>query len=122
VREIDNVIINGHPEKRLPGTLNICVKYVEGECMLLNLDLESIAISSGSACTSKTLEPSHVLLVLGIPPEVANGSLRFSLGCDNTEEDIDRVVEVLPPIVKKLRATPPFIKTFIKNRKGGLKG
>lgn len=122
MREIDNVIINGHPEKRLPGTLNICVKYVEGECMLLNLDLESIAISSGSACTSKTLEPSHVLLVLGIPPEVANGSLRFSLGCDNTEEDIDRVVEVLPPIVKKLRATPPFIKTFIKNRKGGLKG
>jgi len=117
VEKIDDVIINGHPEKRLVGTLNICVKYVEGEAMLLNLDLEGIAASSGSACTSGTLEPSHVLLALGIPPEVAHGSLRFSLGRDNTEEDINRVIEVLPPIVKKLRAMSPFRK----GKEGGLK-
>jgi len=117
VEKIDDVIINGHPEKRLAGTLNICVKYVEGESMLLNLDLEGIAASSGSACTSGTLEPSHVLLALGIPPEVAHGSLRFSLGRDNTEEDINRVIEVLPLIVKKLRAMSPFGK----GREGGLR-
>ncbi|MEA3431576.1 MAG: cysteine desulfurase NifS [candidate division WOR-3 bacterium] len=117
VEKIDDVIINGHTEKRLAGTLNICVKYVEGESMLLNLDLEGIAASSGSACTSGTLEPSHVLLALGIPPEVAHGSLRFSLGRNNTEEDIDHVIEVLPPIVKKLRAMSPFRK----GREGGLR-
>lgn len=117
VEKIDDVIINGHPGKRLTGTLNICVKYVEGESMLLNLDLEGIAASSGSACTSGTLEPSHVLLALGIPPEVAHGSLRFSLGRNNTEEDIDHVMELLPPIVKKLRAMSPFGK----GRKGGLR-
>jgi len=117
VEKIDDVIINGHPEKRLAGTLNICVKYVEGESMLLNLDYEGIAASSGSACTSGSLEPSHVLLALGIPPEVAHGSLRFSLGHDNTEEDIDHVIEVLPPIVKKLRAMSPFKK----GREGGLR-
>lgn len=115
--KIDDVIINGHPEKRLSGTLNVCIKYIEGESMLLNLDFEGIAASSGSACTSGTLEPSHVLLALGIPPEVAHGSLRFSLGRDNTEEDIDRVTEVLPPIVKKLRAMTPFGK----GREGGLR-
>ena len=117
VGEIDDVIINGHQEKRLAGTLNICVKYVEGESMLLNLDYEGIAASSGSACTSGSLEPSHVLLALGIPPEVAHGSLRFSLGRDNTEEDINRVIEVLPPIVKKLRAMSPFGR----DREGGLR-
>jgi len=117
VGKIDNVIINGHPEKRLAGTLNICLKYVEGESMLLNLDFEGIAASSGSACTSGSLEPSHVLLALGIPPEVAHGSLRFSLGRDNTEEDINRVMEVLPPIVEKLRAMSPFGK----GREGGLR-
>ncbi|OYD16801.1 cysteine desulfurase NifS [candidate division WOR-3 bacterium JGI_Cruoil_03_51_56] len=114
---IEDVVINGHPGKRLAGTLNICIKYVEGESMLLNLDYEGIAASSGSACTSGSLEPSHVLLALGIPPEVAHGSLRFSLGRDNTDEDIDRVIEVLPPIVKKLRAMSPFGK----DREGGLK-
>jgi len=116
-KKIDDVIINGHPEKRLAGTLNICVKYVEGESMLLNLDYEGIAASSGSACTSGSLEPSHVLLALGIPPEVAHGSLRFSLGRDNTEEDIGHVIEVLPPIVKKLRAMSPFGR----GREGGLR-
>ena len=108
VKKIDDVIINGHPEKRLAGTLNICIKYVEGESMLLHLDNEGIAATSGSACTSGSLDPSHVLLALGIPPEVAHGSIRFSLGRDNTDEDIDHVIEVLPPIVKKLRAMSPL--------------
>jgi len=108
--EIEDVIVNGHPEKRLPGTLNLCVKYIEGESMLLQLDHEGIAASSGSACTSASLEPSHVLTAMGIPPEVAHGSLRFTLGRSNTEEDIDRVIEVLPPIVKRLREMSPFGK------------
>ncbi len=110
IKRIDDVILNGHPEKRLAGTLNICVKYVEGESMLLNLDLEGIAASSGSACTSGSFESSHVLLALGIPPEIAHSSLRFSLGRDNTKEDVDKVIEVLPSIVKKLREMSPFVK------------
>ncbi len=117
LERIDDVIVNGHPEMRLAGTLNVCIKYVEGESMLLNLDFEGIAASSGSACTSDSLEPSHVLLALGIPPEVAHGSLRFSPGRDNTDADIERVIEVLPQIVKKLRAMSPFGK----GREGGLK-
>jgi len=108
--QIDEIILNGHPVNRLPGNLNICVQYVEGESMLLNLDLEGICASSGSACTSGSLEPSHVLLAMGIPPEIAHGSLRFSLGRDTTKEDIDRIIEVLPPIVEKLRAMSPFGK------------
>jgi len=107
---IDEIVLNGHPQNRLPGILNICVKYVEGESMLINLDLEGICASSGSACTSGSLEPSHVLLAMGIPPEVSHGSLRFSLGRDTTEEDVDRVIEVLPSIVEKLRAMSPFGK------------
>jgi len=109
-RRIDEIFFNGHPQNRLPGILNICIKYVEGESMLINLDLEGVCASSGSACTSSSLEPSHVLLAMGIPPEVAHGSLRFSLGRDTTEGDIDRVIEVLPPIVEKLRVMSPFGK------------
>lgn len=110
MEKIDDVIINGHPERRLPGTLNICVKYVEGESILLQLDHNGIAASSGSACTSGSFEPSHVLTSMGIPPEVAHGSLRFSVGRSNTENDIDKVIEVLPPIVEKLREMSPFGK------------
>jgi len=109
-RRIDEIFLNGHPQNRLPGILNICIKYVEGESMLINLDLEGVCASSGSACTSSSLEPSHVLLAMGIPPEIAHGSLRFSLGRDTTEGDIDRVIEVLPPIVEKLRVMSPFGK------------
>jgi len=109
-KKIDDIIVNGHPEMRLAGTLNICVKYIEGESMLLYLDHEGIAASSGSACTSASLEPSHVLTAMGIPPEVAHGSLRFTLGRSNTKEDIDKVIEVLPPIVKRLREMSPFGK------------
>lgn len=109
-REIDEVIFNGHPEERVPGILNVCIKYVEGESMLINLDLEGIYVSSGSACTSGSLEPSHVLRAMGLPPEVAHGSLRFSMGRETKEEDIDKVIEVLSKIVKKLRAMSPLFK------------
>ncbi|MCM8821570.1 MAG: cysteine desulfurase NifS [Candidatus Omnitrophica bacterium] len=108
VERIPEIIVNGHPEKRLYNTLNICVKYVEGESMLLHLDFEGICVSSGSACTSGSLEPSHVLLALGIPPEVAHGSLRFSLGRSNTMADIEKTADVLPEIVEKLRKMSPF--------------
>jgi cysteine desulfurase len=105
---ITDTIQNGHREKRLFSLANICVKFVEGEAMLLRLDYEGVAASSGSACTSGSLEPSHVLLAMGLPAEIAHGSLRFSLGKANTEEEIDRVIEVLPPIVEKLREMSAF--------------
>jgi cysteine desulfurase len=106
--KIPEVKVNGHPQERLYNTLNVCIKYIEGESILINLDFEGICASSGSACTSGSLEPSHVLLAMGIPPEVAHGSLRFSLGKHNTEEDINKVLEVLPPIIEKLRKMSPF--------------
>ncbi len=108
LERINDIKINGHPDKRLDGTLNLCVKYVEGEGMLLHLDYNGIAASSGSACTSGSLEPSHVLTAMGLSPEVAHGSLRFSLGKENTEEEVNKVLEVLPPIVEKLRAMSPL--------------
>ncbi len=110
VRRIPEVVVTGHPEKRLFNTLNVCVKYVEGESILMSLDMEGIRASSGSACTSGSLEPSHVLLALGLPHEVAHGSLRFSFGKFNTEEDVKRVAEALPPIVERLREMSPFWK------------
>jgi len=108
VERIPDVIVNGHPEKRLANTLNIVVKYVEGEAMLLDMDAVGICASSGSACTSGSLEPSHVLTAMGIPHELAHGSLRFSLGKFTTEEDIDYVLEVLPKIVERLREISPY--------------
>jgi len=114
--KIDNIHLNGHPTRRLPNNVNVSVDFVEGESLLLNLDLEGICASTGSACSSASLEPSHVLLALGLPPEQAHGSLRFTLGRENTEADIERVLEVLPGIVAKLRAMSPLSKT--KNRSG----
>lgn len=102
--------INGHPEKRLVNTTNIIIKYVEGESMLLLLNNNNIFASSGSACTSGSLDPSHVLLAMGIPHEHAHGSLRFSLGRKNTKEDIKKVIEVLPKIIDRLRAMSPLYK------------
>lgn len=107
---ITEIRLNGHPDQRLSGTLNFSVRYVEGESMLLKLDQEQICASSGSACTSGSLEPSHVLLAMGLPHDLAHGSLRFSLGRFNTEADIDRVIEVLPSIVVQLRAISPLYK------------
>ncbi|MFC1540682.1 cysteine desulfurase NifS [Candidatus Margulisiibacteriota bacterium] len=105
---IPDVVLNGHPEKRLPKNVDITVKFVEGESMLLNLDMMGIAVSTGSACSSGSLEPSHVMLAIGTSPELAHGSIRFTLGRDNTEADIDRVLEVFPPIVDKLRKMSPL--------------
>jgi cysteine desulfurase len=107
---IEDVVLMGHPQLRLPNTLAVCFKYVEGESVLLNLDLEGIAVSSGSACSSGDIEPSHVLLAMGIPPEFARGGIRFSLGRGNTEEEIDRVIDVTPDIIAKLRAMSPLAK------------
>ncbi len=106
--KIPSTRLNGHPIKRLPGNVNVSVEYVEGESMLLMLDREGIFASTGSACTSGSLEPSHVLMAIGLPHEVAHGSLRFTLGDSNTIGDIDRVIEVLPPLVGKLRAMSPL--------------
>jgi len=109
--KIDHIRLNGHPTKRLPNNVNVSVDFVEGESMLLNLDLEGICASTGSACSSAILEPSHVLLALGLPPEQAHGSLRFTLGRKNTEADVEQVLEVLPGIVARLRAMSPLLKT-----------
>ncbi len=101
---ISNVKLNGHPTKRLPGNVNVSFRFIEGEALLLNLDIKGIAASSGSACTSGSLDPSHVLLALGLTHETAHGSLRMTLGKMNTEADIDYVLEILPEIVTRLRS------------------
>lgn len=108
--KIDHVLLNGHPGKRLPNTLNMSFEFVEGESIILNLDLKGIAVSSGSACTSGSLESSHVLKAMGVEPAIAQGSIRFSLGKDNTEEDVDYVLEVLPEIVIRLREMSPLYR------------
>ena len=108
MNKVVNVRLNGHPTNRLPGNVNFCFEFIEGESMLLNLDMEGVAASSGSACTSGSLEPSHVLLAIGLPPEIAHGSLRLTLGKDNTEEEVDYVIDILPQIIEKLRALSPF--------------
>jgi cysteine desulfurase len=111
LQQIDHVRLNGHPVMRLPNNVNISVDFVEGESMCLNLDLEGICASTGSACSSSSLEPSHVLLALGSSPEQAHGSLRFSLGKWTTEAEIKRVLDVLPRIVTRLRAMSPLLKS-----------
>ncbi|TAN61593.1 cysteine desulfurase NifS [bacterium] len=106
--KVPHITINGHPEKRLPNTANVSFEFVEGESLLLNLDMKGIAASSGSACTSGSLEPSHVLLALGVPVENSHGSVRFSLGKGNTAEDVDFLIEVMPPIVERMRSMSPL--------------
>jgi cysteine desulfurase len=108
VETIPSSFLNGHPTRRLPNNANIRFSYIEGESLILSLDIQGIACSSGSACTSKTLEPSHVLMALGLKHEEAHGSLLFTLGRKNTEKDVDFVLKVLPDIVKRLRAISPL--------------
>ena len=108
LRSIPEVRLNGHPTERLPNNVNVSVRYIEGEALLLRLDLAGIAGSSGSACTSGSLDPSHVLLAIGLPHEIAHGSLRLSLGTDTTDADVDFVLEKLPEIVKNLRDMSPL--------------
>lgn len=114
--KIPYVKLNGHPTDRLPGNVNFSFNFIEGEALLLMLDLNGIAASSGSACTSGSLDPSHVLLALGLPHEIAHGSLRLSIGEINTEEDIETVLEVLPNIVQKLRDMSPLYEKVKNNQ------
>jgi len=109
--QIEHSRLNGHPTQRLPNNVNVSIEFVEGESMLLNLDLEGIAASTGSACSSSSLEPSYVLLAMGLSHELAHGSLRFSLGRETTEGDIARVLEVSPRIIAKLRAMSPMLRS-----------
>jgi cysteine desulfurase len=108
LKRIPESQISGHPTQRLPNNASFLFKYVEGESILLNLDLMGVAASSGSACTSGSLEPSHVLMAMGFPHEVAHGSLRLTLGKENTDEDIDYVLDILPGIIEKLRKMSPL--------------
>jgi len=115
--KIEHSRLNGHPSQRLPNNVNISFSYVDGESMLLKLDMEGIACSTGSACTSSNLEPSHVLSAIGLPLELAHGSLRFSLGRQTTEDNIRYILEVLPGIISKLRSISPAYKNVAKNLK-----
>jgi cysteine desulfurase len=114
---IEDTYLNGHPTLRLPNNANISFRYVEGEAILLNLDLQGVSASSGSACTAGTEEPSHVLLATGISPEMAHSSLRFSVGPANTDDEIEYVLSVLPGIVERLRAMSPLVAA--RERNGG---
>ena len=107
-KPIKYAYINGHPTKRLPDNVSVRYSFIEGESMLLSLDLAGVSASSGSACTAKTLEPSHVLLALGLKHEEAHGSLMFTLGRQNTMEEVDYVIGLMPGIVKRLRAMSPL--------------
>lgn len=115
MERVDFVRLNGHPTMRLPGNVNLSFEFIEGESLLLSLDIKGVAGSSGSACTSGSLDPSHVLLAIGLPYELAHGSLRLTLGEHNTSEDIDYVLEVIPDIVQKLREMSPLFA----QKKGG---
>lgn len=111
---IEEVELVGHPTQRLPGNVSVVVRYVEGESMLLFLDMEGIKIASGSACISRSLKVSHVMLAMGIDAGTAQGSLLFTLGKDNTDQDVSDVVQILPPIVQKLRDMSPLYKKTSK--------
>jgi cysteine desulfurase len=117
--KISHVVVTGHPQNRLPGHASFCIEFIEGESMLMLLNAKGVGVTSGSACTSRALQASHVLLAMGLPHEIAQGSLLFGLGIDNTKEDVDYVLEVLPPIVERLRQMSPLYSKFIKQNKGG---
>ena len=116
---IDHVVVTGHPQHRLPGHVSFCVEFIEGESMLMLLNSKGIAVSSGSACTSRALKASHVLIAMGLSHEIAQGSILFTLGIDNTNEDIDYVLETMPPVVDRLRQMSPLYAKFTKTVKGG---
>ena len=116
LRKIPYVRLNGARENRLPGHVNFSFQFIEGESLLILLDMAGIYASSGSACTSGSLDPSHVLLAIGLPHEIAHGSLRLTFGRENTMEDVDYILEKLPPIVERLRAMSPLYEDFIKSQ------
>lgn len=115
-KEIPYVKLNGHPQKRLPNNINISFRFIEGESLLIMLDMKGIAGSSGSACTSGSLDPSHVLLAIGLPHEIAHGSLRLSLGADTTKEDLDYTLEQIKDIVNRLRELSPLYEDFVRKQ------
>ena len=115
--EIPYSRLNGDPEKRLPNNVNVCFRFIEGESMLILLDMKGIAASSGSACTSGSLDPSHVLLAIGLPHEIAHGSLRLTLSADITMEQADYTVDTLKQIVADLRAMSPLYEDFVKKNR-----
>lgn len=116
LKEIPYTKLNGHPADRLPNNANFSFRFIEGESMLLSLDMAGICGSSGSACTSGSLDPSHVLLAIGLPHEIAHGSLRLTLNEEITKEDIDYVVENLKQIIENLRNMSPLYEDFIKKQ------
>ena len=118
-RKVGHVVVTGHPQNRLPGHASFCVEFIEGEAMLMLLNSKGIAVSSGSACTSRALKASHVLIAMGLPHELAQGSILLTLGIGNTPEDVDYVLEVMPPIVDRLRQMSPLYAKFTKTVKGG---
>ncbi|HEX2945795.1 MAG TPA: cysteine desulfurase NifS [Clostridia bacterium] len=115
-KKVPFIKLNGHREKRLPGNVNFSFEFIEGESLLLMLDMKGIAASSGSACTSGSLDPSHVLLAIGLPHEIAHGSLRITFGEDNSDADVDYLMEVLPPIVQRLREMSPLYEAYCKKK------
>lgn len=114
MEKIDHMVVNGHPVRRLPNNLNVSFWYVEGESMLLFLNMEGVQVSSGSACTSRSLKASHVLVCIGTDAAVANGTLLMTLGMGNTAEDVDYVIGKLPPIVQRLREMSPLYEDMVK--------
>jgi len=116
---IEHVVVTGHPQHRLPGHASFCVEFIEGESMLMLLNSKGIAVSSGSACTSRALKASHVLIAMGLSHEIAQGSILFTLGIDSSGEDINYVLETMPPIVDRLRQMSPLYAKFSKTVKGG---
>ena len=117
--EIDHVVVTGHPQNRLPGSASFCVSFIEGEAMLMLLNSQGVAVTSGSACTSRALKASHVLLAMGLSHELAQGSILFSLGLNNTPEEVDYTLEVMPSIVDRLRQMSPLYAKFTRTSKGG---
>ena len=117
--KIGHMIVTGHPEKRLPGLASFCVEFIEGESMLMLLNSQGIAVSSGSSCTSRALKASHVLIAMGLSHEIAQGSILFTMGIGNSSEDMDYVLEIMPPIVQRLREMSPLYSKYIKASKGG---
>ena len=114
LKRIPYVKRNGDPEKRIAGTSNLSFRFIEGEGLLLNLDNKGVCASSGSACTSGSLDPSHVLLAIGLPHEIAHGSLRVAIGKENTKEEIDFVIDSLVEIVQRLRDMSPLYEKFVE--------
>jgi len=115
---IDHVTVTGHPQNRLPGSASFCVRFIEGESMLMLLNSQGIAVASGSACTSRALKASHVLIAMGVSHEIAQGSIVCSLGVENTKEDVDYFLETLPSIVDRLRQMSPLYAKFTKTKGG----